>query len=111
MKDLSFIINGISWQVRIVPPTYPALLMNYDRFTLGCCDNNTKTIYIAAGLSEDKFYKVLGHEVTHAAMFSYQVLLTQDQEELLADIISTYGKEIVIVTNRVFRKIKKQGMY
>ena len=29
------------------------------------------------------------------------------QEELLADIISTYGKEIVIVTNRVFRKMKK----
>ena len=54
-----------------MPPTYPALLMNYDRFTLGCCDNNTKTIYIADGLSEDKFYKVLGHEVTHAAMFSY----------------------------------------
>lgn len=111
MRDLSFIMNGIGWQIRIVPPTYPALLMNYDRFTLGCCDNNTKTIYIADGLSEDKFYKVLGHEVTHAAMFSYQVLLTEDQEELLADIISTYGREIVIVTNRVFRKIKKQGMY
>ena len=85
--------------------------MNYDRFTLGCCDNATKTIYIADGLSEDKFYKVLGHEVTHAAIFSYQVILTEDQEELLADIISTYGKEIVLVTNRVFRKIKKQGMY
>lgn len=50
--------------------------------------------------------KVLGHEVTHAAMFSYQVLLTEDQEELLADIISTYGNEIVVVTNKVFKKIK-----
>lgn len=54
-----------------MPPTYPALLMNYDRFTLGCCDNVTKTIFIADGLDEGKFYKVLGHEVTHAAMFSY----------------------------------------
>jgi len=68
---MSFIINGIVWMVKIVPPTFPALLMNYDRFTLGCCDNATKTIYIADGLSESKFYKVLGHEVTHAAMFSY----------------------------------------
>ena len=109
MKDLTFIINGISWMVRIVPPTYPALLMNYDRFTLGCCDNITKTIFIADGLNEDKFYKVLGHEITHAAMFSYQVLLTEDQEELLADIFSTYGSEIVNVTNKVFKKIK--GMY
>ena len=106
MKPLSFIINGIVWRVKIVPPTFPALLMNYDRFTLGCCDNATKTIYIADGLSESKFYKVLGHEVTHAAMFSYQVLLTEDQEELLADIISTYSNEIVMVTNKVFKKIK-----
>ncbi len=106
MKPLSFIINGIVWRVKIVPPTFPALLMNYDRFTLGCCDNATKTIYIADGLDEGKFYKVLGHEVTHAAMFSYQVLLTEDQEELLADIISTYGNEIVMVTNKVFKKIK-----
>lgn len=109
MKQLSFIINGIVWRVKIVPPTFPALLMNYDRFTLGCCDNVTKTIYIADGLDESKFYKVLGHEVTHAAMFSYSVLLTEDQEELLADIFSTYGNEIVNVTNKVFKKIK--GMY
>lgn len=108
---MSFIINGIVWRVKIVPPTFPALLMNYDRFTLGCCDNATKTIYIADGLSESKFYKVLGHEVTHAAMFSYQVLLTEDQEELLADIISTYGNEIVMVTNKVFKKIKGNAFY
>lgn len=46
--------------------------------------------------------------MTHAAMFSYDVRLTYDQEELLADIISTYGKEIVMVTNKVFRKIKRE---
>lgn len=107
---ITAIINGIIWEVQIVPPTFPALFTG-NSFTLGCCDNNTHIIYIADGLDESKFYKVLGHEMTHAAMFSYGVELTYDQEELLADIISTYGKEIVIVTNRVFRKIKKQGWY
>lgn len=68
-----------------------------------------KMIYIVAGLSEDRFKKVLAHEITHAAMYSYQVKLTVDQEELLADIFSTYGNEIVNVTNRVFKKIKRQG--
>jgi len=104
-----FVINGMSWRVRIVPPTYPMLLTNRNTFTLGCCDNFTKTIYIADGLDEVKFRKVLAHEVTHAAMFSYNVILTLDQEELLADIFSTYGDEIVAVTNRVFKKIKKRG--
>ena len=106
MNFPDFVINGISWQVRIVPPTYPTLLTDYNTFTLGCCDNSIKTIYIADGLNEVKFRKVLAHEVTHAAMFSYKVQLTLDQEELLADIFSTYGDEIVYVTNKVFRKIK-----
>ena len=39
-------------------------------------------------------------------MFSYEVFLTLEQEELLADIFSTYGNEIINVTNKVFKKIK-----
>ncbi len=103
---ITFVINGLGWRVRIVPPTYPILLTDKNTFTLGCCDNSTRTIYIADGLDEVKFRKVLAHEVTHAAMFSYKVILTLDQEELLADIFSTYGDEIIAVTNKVFKKIK-----
>ncbi len=103
---ITFVINGLGWRVRIVPPTYPILLTDKNTFTLGCCDNSTRTIYIADGLGEAKFRKVLAHEVTHAAMFSYNVILTLDQEELLADIFSTYGDEIVTVANKVFKKIK-----
>ena len=103
---ITFIINGIVWQVRQVPPTYPMLLTTSGNFTLGCCDNNTKVIYIAQGLGWEKFKKVLCHEITHAAMFSYGVYLTYDQEELIADIISTYGDEVITVTNKVFRKIR-----
>ena len=103
------VINDVIWQVRIVPPTYSALLLSSGNFTLGCCDNNLFTIFIADGLNEVKFRKVLCHEIIHAAMYSYQINLTLDQEELLADIFSTYGNEIIAVTNKVFRKIKKQG--
>ena len=39
-------------------------------------------------------------------MFSYNVKLTVDQEELLADLIATYGDEIISITNIVFSKIK-----
>lgn len=75
---ITFVINGIGWRVRLVPPTHPMLLTASHSFTLGCCDNSTKTIYIADGLGESKFRKVLAHEVTHAAMFSYNVQLTID---------------------------------
>ena len=103
---MNFLINEYIWTLKIVPPTFPMLLTSSGNFTLGCCDNNTKIIYIADVLSDFKFRKVLCHELTHAAMFSYQVNLTLDQEELLANIISTYGHEIVYITNKVFRKIK-----
>ena len=51
-------------------------------------------------------WKVLCHEITHAAMFSYNVFLTEDQEELLADLLATYGSEIITTTNRVFAKLR-----
>lgn len=109
--NFSFVINGFIWEVRFVPPTYPALLISSGKYTLGCCDLILKTIFIADGLEYYKCQKVLCHEITHAAMFSYNVLLTSDQEELIADIISTYGKEIVEVTNKVFNKIKSLDKY
>ena len=43
--------------------------------------------------------KVLCHEVVHAAMFSYNVELTLEQEELVADLIATYGSEVIRITN------------
>ena len=39
-------------------------------------------------------------------MFSYNIELTIDQEELLADLIATYGQEIIYITNKIFNKIK-----
>ena len=108
---LTFVINGISWQVRIVPPTYPCFILPSGNLTLGCCENLTHTIYVADGLDDRKFRKVLCHEITHAAMYSYDVVLTLDQEELLADIFSTYGNEVIAITNKVFKKIKNRERF
>ena len=51
---------------------------------------------------------VSGIEEVRAAMFSYNVDINIDQEELIADLIATYGSEIIDVTNRIFGKIKLQ---
>jgi len=39
-------------------------------------------------------------------MFSYNVDLTIEQEELVADLISTYGNEIIYITNKIFSKLE-----
>lgn len=101
-------INGIEWKVVLVPPNHPILQRDNGYWTLGACSNDTKTIYISDTLSNEKLKKVLCHEITHASMFSYQITLTLDQEELLADLLASYGAEIVEKTNKIFRIIQKK---
>ena len=96
-----FIINGIEWKVEFTNLHNP-ILNNY----LGLCDNATKTIYLANNLEGFMLKKVLCHEVVHAAMFSYHVSLSYEQEEVIADIIATYGNEIIDITNKVFKKLQ-----
>ena len=66
-----FNINGIDWGIKLVSPNHPKLKRNDSSFALGSCDNSTKLIYISDIVSNQKFKKVLCHEITHAAMFSY----------------------------------------
>lgn len=100
-----FNINGIDWQVLWVPANHPKLKRD-NKFALGSCDNNTHTIYLSYKTPRYKIKKVLCHEITHAAMFSYNVYMTIDQEELIADLLSTYGEEIIFITNKIFKKIR-----
>ena len=101
-----FTINGKQWVIHLVSPNHPALIREDGSVTIGACDDMTKIIYVNDMLNDYMMRKVICHEITHAAMFSYNVLLTLDQEELLADLFATYGNEIISITNRVFAKIK-----
>lgn len=102
------IINGEDWRVCFVPPVHPELMRSDGSFTIGACDDTSKTIYISYDL--DPFYvkKVLCHELTHAAMFSYNIELSIEQEELLADLLATYGQEIISITNKIFHRINEK---
>ena len=74
--------------------------------TLGMCDRDTKTIYLAENLEGSMLKKVICHELVHAAMFSYNIYVSLEQEEIIADIIATYGEEIINITNKVFYKLQ-----
>ena len=101
-----FRINGLDWEIFFVSLSHPMLYRSDGSLTVGSCDNETRTIYLSDRLEGTFLRKVLCHEITHAAMFSYGVKLTLEQEELLADLLATYGNEIISVTNKIFNKIK-----
>lgn len=99
-------INGIGWIVKFVHPWDDMLIREDGVRTLGMCDRDTKTIYLAENLEGSMLKKVICHELVHAAMFSYNVYLSFEQEEIIADIIATYGEEIINITNKVFYKLQ-----
>lgn len=78
-------------------------------YAIGACDDPLKTIFISNELESPLIKKVVCHEITHAAMFSYDIELSFEQEELLADLMATYGSEIIEVTNQIFTKMKIKG--
>ena len=102
-----FTINNQEWKIEFTNPFNEVFLQEDGNYTIGMCDNNKKIIYLAEDLNGRLLKKVLCHEIVHAAMFSYNISLTYDQEELLADIIATYGDEIIDVTNKVFKKLQQ----
>lgn len=102
-------LNGEYWDIVFVDPYDISLLNSFGEFTLGVCDDSIKTIFINNQIQNEKLKKVICHELTHAAMFSYNVDLSIEQEEIVADILSTYGAEIIYMTDKIFKNIIKKG--
>ena len=96
-----FQINGEYWQILLVSPYDPSLLMPNGNYALGACDDFMKTIYINAALHEDDIDAVLRHELVHAAMYSYNIPLEREKEEKLAEIIANFGEEIIMIFNNI----------
>ena len=101
-------MNGIEWDVLMASPSHPSLRRSDGSYAFGSCDNNYKTIYLNELIPTEKLLKVLCHEITHAAMFSYNVSLSIEQEELVADLIATNGKEITTTADKIFKRISKK---
>ena len=100
------IINGVRWRVRLVSPAQPMLLTPHKTHALGVCDKVTQTICIDETLSPQQLKEVLCHEIVHAFMFSYAVDLTYDEEEMVAELMTDYGEEILEKTNIIYNGIK-----
>lgn len=99
------ILNGVSWTVKFVEPDDWSLRTSSGGYAIGVCDNNYREIYIHNRLPTELMRKVICHEIAHAAMFSYGVLLDIEQEEVMADLVATYGWQIICETERIVDQV------
>lgn len=104
---MNFMLNGIEWTVVFVNPLNGKLRRSDGSLTVGATEIPTRTVYLADNLHPVFEWKVLCHEIVHAAMASYGVWLTVEQEELVADLIATYGREIIDTADSVFSRLRR----
>lgn len=106
-----FVINNEYWDVMVVAPDDESLWMPWGGYALGACNDGDKTIYISAALNEYDFWTVLAHEITHAQLYSNNIYLDYNTEEIVAEIVSVFGKKVVALTDEMFRRLITRGRF
>ena len=102
-----FEINGIQWKIEWVSAYSTDLMRSNGSYTVGVTDWNKRTVYLAKGLKGAFMRKVLAHELVHCFCFSYSIYIPIEQEEFMADWVSTYGDELIYVLDNLMQTIKK----
>lgn len=103
-------INRSKWRIWRVNGNAKILMRSDGVYTLGVADNNTKSIYIKSGISDSLFDKVLCHELTHAYAFEYGYFLDIETEEIVADFISLYGRQIIYMTDEIIENALRRAL-
>lgn len=100
-----FQVNGLNWNISLVEPHSPMLRRSDNTITLGVTDNNDRTVYMNNRLSYDMFDKVLCHELCHVFSFAYNLHIPIEIEEMIADFLSTYGRDVIAVADDILKKV------
>lgn len=102
---MQFMVNGTIWTLQFVNPRSKHLMTSTGIYTLGVTDNNVKTVYIADNLSEHMTDKVFCHELTHVHSFEYNYYMPIEVEEIVADFMSLYGRNIVYLADDIMSNL------
>jgi hypothetical protein len=100
-----FKINNKTWEIVKISRQNPMLMRSDGSKTVGMTDRNTQTIYIANDLRGGFLDKVLCHELCHAFCLSYNIYMDIETEEIVADFLATYGREVFEIADRLLLEI------
>lgn len=100
----SFVINGYSWRIKFVEPNSEFLIDRTGNLRLATTDSNTFTIYLSNRLYGSMLHRVLIHEISHAVLWSYDLIIELhkmvrpefwiESEEWLCNFVADYGMAI-----------------
>lgn len=97
-------MGGIYWHVQWVPPFSDYLIDRTGTKTVATTDPTTRCIYISSELNGDFLFRVVVHEMCHAAMVSFDLIKDIrsmvypskwiEAEEWVCNLLADYGLTI-----------------
>lgn len=103
-----FQVNGQTWQIRAVRALDDRLMRSDGSVTVGVTDNNDKTIYISELLGGTFLDRVICHELTHVFSFEYNLDIPIETEEIIADFMSLYGRDIIYLADSIMSSLVRR---
>ena len=100
-----FTINGTMWQVQYKNSNSGELRRSDGTYTFGVTNNNNKTVTLAKNMSDYMTNKVLCHELVHVFSFENGCDIDIHTEEIIADFMSLYGRDIVYLADDIMGRL------
>lgn len=104
---MTFEVNNQKWKLEFVKPNSRNLMRSDGSITIGMTDNNVKTVYINNRLNDYMTDKCLTHELCHVFAFEFDYDIPIDVEEIVADFMSLYGRDIIYLLDDLTEILKK----
>lgn len=105
-----FTINGIEWNVVFVHPMSKELLRSDKSRTVGVTDWGKRTVFLSDMLYGAFLRKVIAHELVHCFMMSYSIHIPIEEEEFIADWVSLYGTDLIMILDDIMAIMVKRGV-
>ena len=103
-----FTVNGETWNIDFVDRLNRNLMRSDNVYNLGVTDNSLKTIFLSNKLHGKMLDKVLCHELVHVYSFENDCEIDIQTEEIIADFMSLYGREIIYLADDIMNGVLKK---
>ena len=104
---MTFIVNNQEWKLLFVKPNSKDLMRSDGSITLGMTDNNVKTVFVNNRLNDYMTDKVICHELTHVFAFEFDYYMDIETEEIVADFMSLYGRNIILLLDDLIKVLRR----
>lgn len=104
-----FYVNGMGFELHTVEPYSPHLMRSDGSYTLGCTDGDVGVVWLSESLHGAMLDKVLCHELVHCFCIAYNVYMTLETEEICADFVATYGRDVFSVADDIIERYMTYG--